>query len=105
MFRLNPSKPANPFFFTVLIGLTAAALLRPCPAQADAGLDAYNFARGLYKAERWLQAEEAFRQFQAKFPKHEQIPFGKLYLGLSQIQLEKHSAGRDTLEVFIKDYP
>lgn len=105
MFRRNPSKPSNLFSFAVLLGLTAATLLQPRPVQADAGLDAYNFARGLYKAERWLQAEEAFRKFQADYPKHEQIPFGKLYLGLSQIQLEKHSAGRDTLDTFIKDYP
>ena len=105
MFRRNSSKPSKLISFAVLLGLTAATLLQSSPARADAGLDAYNFARGLYKAERWLQAEEAFRKFQADFPKHEQIPFGKLYLGLSQIQLEKHSAGRDTLDAFIKDYP
>ncbi len=105
MLRRNSSKPSNLISFAVLIGLAAATLLQTSPAHADAGLDAYNFARGLYKAERWLQAEEAFRKFQADFPKHEQIPFGKLYLGLSQIQLEKHSTGRDTLDAFIKDYP
>ncbi len=105
MFRRKTSKPSNLISFAVFVGLTAATLLQTSPVHADAGLDAYNFARGLYKAERWLQAEEAFRKFQTDFPKHEQIPFGKLYLGLSQIQLEKHSAGRDTLDAFIKNYP
>lgn len=105
MFRRNSSSPSPLISFIVLLSLASATFLRPNSARADAGLDAYNFARGLYKAERWLQAEEAFRKFQAEFPKHEQIPFGMLYLGLSQIQLEKHSAGRDTLDAFIAKYP
>jgi cellulose synthase operon protein C len=105
MLRRDSSRPSNFFAFVLLLSVAAAASLQPCLARADAGLDAYNFARGLYKAERWLQAEEAFRKFQTEFPNHEQLPFGTLYLGLSQIQLENHSAGRDTLDAFIKKYP
>lgn len=105
MRRRNTSKPSDFFALILLSSVVTAALLSPRPARADAGLDAYNFARGLYKAERWLQAEEAFRKFQTEFSKHEQIPFGTLYLGLSQIQLEKHAAARDTLDGFIQKYP
>jgi TolA-binding protein len=105
MLRRDSLKPCNFFALVLLLSVAAAALLQPRPARADAGLDAYNFARGLFKAERWLQAEEAFRKFQAEFPNHEQIPFGTLYLGLSQIQLEKHADGRKTLDGFIQKYP
>ena len=105
MRRRNSSNPSSFVSFTLLLSVTAAALLQPEIARADAGLDAYNFARGLYKAERWLQAEEAFLKFRSEYPKHEQIPFGVLYLGLSQIQLEKHAAARETLDGFIQKYP
>ncbi|NQV25725.1 MAG: tetratricopeptide repeat protein [Rhodopirellula sp.] len=105
MLRRNLRKSSAVVSLRTSIVLLVVALLQPTLAFADAGLDAYNFARGLYKAERWLQAEEAFREFQTEFPKHEQIPFGTLYLGLSQIQLEKHADGRQTLESFIQKYP
>tara|TARA_R110002072_G_scaffold243821_2_gene403090 strand:+ start:68398 stop:71502 length:3105 start_codon:yes stop_codon:yes gene_type:complete len=105
MLSRNSRRPSSLVSFTLFLSVTIAALLHPDFARADAGLDAYNFARGLYKAERWLQAEEAFRKFQTEFPKHEQIPFGMLYLGLSQIQLENHAVARDTLDGFIQKYP
>jgi TolA-binding protein len=105
MLRRESSRRSNLIAFALLSGVTATAWLQPDIVRADAGLDAYNFSRGLYKAERWLQAEEAFRKFQTEFPKHEQIPFGTLYLGLSQIQLEKHADGRKTLDGFIQKYP
>lgn len=105
MFRRNFSKPSNLVYFVLLLGTSAATFSQPNVARADAGLDAYNFARGLYKAERWLQAEEAFLKFRSEYPKHEQIPFGTLFLGLSQIRLEKHAAARDTLDGYIQKYP
>ena len=105
MLRRNSFRPSSLVSLTLLLSVITAAILQPEFARADAGLDAYNFARGLYKAERWLQAEEAFRKFQTDFPQHEQIPFGTLYLGLSQIQLEEHGEARGTLDGFIKKYP
>lgn len=105
--RKLPQSSFTVFTVPVLLALSvfAGTFLQPVTVLADAGLDAYNFARGLYKAERWSLAEEAFRKFIAEHPKHEQIPFGTLYLGLSQIQLEKHADGRRTLESFIQKYP
>lgn len=91
--------------WSLTLGVLAGTLAQPTLTFADPGLDAYNFARGLHKAERWSLAEEAFRKFLTEHPKHEQVAFGTLYLGLSQIQLEKHADGRKTLEAFIKKYP
>ena len=105
MLRRKAPQPSAVIRLTLTLSLLAAALLQTRAAFADAGLDAYNFARGLYKAERWSLAEEAFLKFLADHPKHEQIPFGTLYLGLSQIQLEKHAEGRQTLDSFIQKYP
>jgi TolA-binding protein len=104
MLRRNSLKRYSVVSLTLLLSV-AFLSLQPKVAVADAGLDAYNFARGLYKAERWLQAEEAFLKFQSEYPKHEQIPFGTLFLGLSQIRLEKHAAARDTLDGYIRKYP
>lgn len=105
MLRRNSMKPSIAVRLTLFLSLMGGLLLQPPRASADAGLDAYNFARGLYRAERWSLAEEAFRKFLNEHPTHEQVPFGTLYLGLSEIQLEKHAQGRKTLESFIQKYP
>lgn len=103
--RRNPSKPSTSVRLALIVYVICSLMLCSSQAVADAGLDAYNFARGLYKAERWSLAEEAFRKFLTEHPDHEQVPFGTLYLGLSEIQLEKHAAGRKSLESFISRYP
>ena len=74
-------------------------------ACADAGLDDLNFARGLYKQERWGLAEEAFKKFATKYPEHEQLTLGVYYLGLTQFQLEHYKDARDTLSGFVKKFP
>lgn len=94
---------------STLIALTLAVVVSttilPRAIRADAGLDAYQFARGLYTAERWELAEDAFQKFLKNFPKHERISLGLLYLGLSQIQQEKHEPARRTLETFVSNNP
>ncbi|MDA0283691.1 MAG: tetratricopeptide repeat protein, partial [Planctomycetota bacterium] len=102
--RRNHGNPSTIVSLALLLSTLSGTVLQPAPAFADAGLDAYNFARGLYRAERWSLAEEAFRKFLSEHSKHEQVSFGTLYLGLSQIQIKKHADGRNTLEVFVQKY-
>jgi TolA-binding protein len=105
MLKRNSPRPSLFLCCGLMLGVLAGTLVQPTLVFADAGLDAYNFARGLYKAERWSLSEEAFRKFLTEHPNHEQVAFGTLYLGLSQCQLEKHAEGRKTLDAFIKKYP
>ncbi len=73
--------------------------------RADEGLDAFLAAKGLYQKERWSLAEDAFSKFLEKHPKHEQVPLGTYYLGLTQLQREKFDAARATLRGFVQKFP
>lgn len=77
----------------------------PSACQADAGLDEYNLAVGLYKQNRWSTAADRFRNFLKNHDKHEKVPLARLYLGLTLVNLEDFKAARNELRGFVKDYP
>ncbi len=68
---------------------------------ADDAADELKTARGLFQDKRWSLAEFAFRQFLVKHPKDAQVPLGTYYLGMSQLQLQKHADARTTLRSFV----
>lgn len=74
-------------------------------AAADAGLDDFKYAQGLYRQERWPLARDAFRQFLSKHPKHENVPLGTYFLGMTLLQLDRYEESRKTLRQFVKDNP
>ena len=88
----------------LLLGL-ALLLTMPHVAQADAALDEYNTAVGLYKQERWKPAATQFRGFLKANDKHEKAPLAKLYLGLTLVNLDDFTAARDELRAFVKQNP
>lgn len=73
--------------------------------QADQAADDYAAAVGFYKQNRWGFAEEAFKKFLKEHPRHERVPFARLYLGLVLTNQEKYQESRAVLEAFVKDYP
>ncbi len=75
------------------------------PVWADAPLDEYNTAVGLYKQDRWKPAAEQFRAFLKTYDKHEKAPLAKLYLGLTLINLDDYKTARDELRAFAKENP
>lgn len=77
----------------------------PPAAHADAALDEYNLAVGLYKQNRWSTAAERFRTFLKLYDKHEKVPLARLYLGLTLVNMEDFKAAREELRQFVKDYP
>lgn len=74
-------------------------------AYADAALDDYNLAVGLYKQTRWATAAERFRLFLKNHETHEKASLAQLYLGLTLVNLEDYRAARDELRLFLKTYP
>ena len=72
---------------------------------ADAAVDEYNFAVGLYKMNRWSQAADAFKEYLADHPQDAKVPYGRLYLGFSQVQLGKYQEAREELRGFVRGYP
>ena len=88
----------------LILGL-ALLVTVPSLARADAPLDEYNTAVGLYKQERWKPAATQFRAFLKAYDKHEKAPLAKLYLGLTLVNLEDFTAARDELRAFVKENP
>jgi len=74
-------------------------------AFADDAQDDYNLAAGLYKQSRWSLAATAFQAYLKKYPKHEKVPFAKLYLGLAFVNDKKYDPARKTLRIYVNDYP
>ena len=77
----------------------------PSVVRADAALDEYNTAVGLYKQDRWKPAAAQFRAFLKAYDKHEKAPLAKLYLGLTLVNLDHFTAARDELRAFAKENP
>lgn len=91
-----------------LSGLVSGAALPsvvPTVVRADAALDEYNLAVGLYKQSRWSTAADRFRAFLKTYEKHEKVPLARLYLGLTLVNMEDFKAAREELRGFVKDYP
>ena len=88
----------------LVMGLVLAFAM-PSVAWADAALDEYNTAVGLYKQERWKPASEQFRAFLKAHDKHEKVPLAKLYLGLTLVNLDDFKTARDELRAFAKENP
>ena len=74
-------------------------------ARADQASDDYAVAVGFYKQSRWGLAADAFKKFLTQNPKHERVPFARLYVGLSLTNLEKYDEARTILRAFVKDFP
>jgi TolA-binding protein len=74
-------------------------------ARADQAGDDYAAAVGFYKQSRWALAEETFKKFLKDYPKHERVPFARLYLGLALTNLEKYDEARTVLRAFVKEFP
>ncbi|MFM9963340.1 MAG: tetratricopeptide repeat protein [Planctomycetaceae bacterium] len=90
------------------LGITppeVSQFLGPQAAHADQAADDYAAAVGFYKQSRWGLAEETFQKFLKDHPKHERVPFARLYLGLALTNLEKYDEARTVLRAFVKDYP
>ena len=88
-----------------LLWVVALTSFFPARVWADAGLDEYNLAVGLYKQSRWETAAQRFRAFTKTYDKHEKMPLARLYLGLTLVNLEDYKAARDEFRTFVKDYP
>jgi len=90
----------------LVCGLMLAVL---CPTtatlHADEAADDYNLAVGLYKQSRWKLSADGFREFLGKHPEHTKVPYAKLYLGLTLINLKQYGDARDTLREYIRQYP
>ena len=88
----------------LVVGLSLL-LAMPSVARADAALDEYNTAVGLYKQARWKPAAEQFRAFLKTHGQHEKAPLAKLYLGLTLVNLDDFKTARDELRAFAKENP
>lgn len=73
--------------------------------QADAALDDYNFAIGLYQKSRWDLAADAFQKFLKQHADHPKAAYATLYLGLSLVNEQKYAPARDVLREFVRRYP
>lgn len=92
-------------FAVSVCGLAVLLCSTPAPLAADAALDDYNLAVGLYKQKRWELSAESFRKFAQKYPQHEKLPLARLYLGLTLVNADKFADARDVLRSYLKDYP
>ena len=86
-----------------------AAVLTVLPlvamGQSQSLPEEYRFATGLYQKQRWDLAADAFRQFLKKYPDHERVPYGRLYLGLTLVNADHLSDARQVLREYVRDYP
>jgi cellulose synthase operon protein C len=94
---------ASRLFLTVFLATTF--LVPFGSVRADEGDDDYKLALGLYQDKGWTFAEEAFQKFLKKHAEHPRSPLARLYLGLTQVQLEKYAKAAATLRDFIKKHP
>ena len=90
-------------WLTYLIFAMAVVLLGTRSSHADAGLDDYNVAVGLFKQSRWDQAAEQFRKFLKTYDKHEKSPLARLYLGLTLVQTKDLKSAREELRKFASE--
>ena len=72
---------------------------------ADDALDDYNLAVGLYNASRWTLAADTFRDYLKKHPQHVKVPYARLFLGLTLINLKQYDEARATLRTYVANYP
>lgn len=93
------------FLAGCLLASLALSCAFPPAVHADAAMDEYNLAVGLYKQARWSTAAERFRAFVKMFDQHEKVPLARLYLGLTLVNLEDFKNAREELRRFVKDYP
>ena len=89
-------------FAVVLLSVTA---LFPLVAHADQASDDYRAAVALYKQSRWELAADALGKFVQQHPKHDRVPFARLYRGLALVKVQKYADARDILRGFVRDYP
>ncbi len=87
------------------LGFCAGLCTAPQPIFADAALDDYNLAVGLYKQKRWELAAESFQKFVQGYKDHEKTPLARLYLGLTLVNAGKYTDARNVLRGYVKDYP
>ena len=106
MFVVGESRVSRwlPAWRGLVVGLILA-WATPSVVRADAALDEYNTAVGLYKQERWKPAAEQFRAFLKANGKHEKAPLAKLYLGLTLVNLDDFKTARDELRAFAQENP
>jgi len=83
----------------------AVAAALPILARAQSSPEEYRFATGLYKQQRWDLAADAFRKFLSKYPKHERVPYARLYLGMTLVNADKFADARQVLRDYVHDYP
>jgi TolA-binding protein len=103
---LRPERRPTPRLILALAVCGLALLLSSAQVlRADAPLDDYNLAVGLYKQKRWDLSADSFRKFVEKYPGHEKVPLARLYLGLTLVNADKFAEARDVLRGYLKDYP
>ncbi|MBM4074698.1 MAG: tetratricopeptide repeat protein, partial [Planctomycetes bacterium] len=102
---LNPNSPLIQSWSLRSFLLLALFFISPVLAFADAGLDDYNVAVGLYKQESWKKAETQFRDFLKTHSKHDKAPLARLYLGLALVNLDDFETARTELVRFVKENP
>ncbi|MBM83572.1 MAG: hypothetical protein CMJ78_23680 [Planctomycetaceae bacterium] len=90
--------------WAVFVALAFGQLFTPA-AFADQADDAYNFAVGLYKQNRWELAAGRFREYLKKHPQHSKVAYARLYLGLTLINVDKHADARKELRLFVAKNP
>lgn len=106
MLMLSPrSHVGRALVIFCVMACLASYFIAPPACRADAGLDEYNLAVGLYKQSRWSTAADRFRSFLKTYDKHEKVPLARLYLGLTLVNLEDYKSARNELRGFVKDYP
>ncbi len=96
---------AQSLVMAALIGGIGIVPPSPQVVRADQAADDYATAVGFYKQSRWSFAEEGFKKFLKDYPKHDRVPFARLYLGLALTNLEKYAEARTVLRAFVKDFP
>ena len=76
---------------------TPSALLAQQTAQADAALDLFYSANGLYNRSLYTLAADQYQEFAAKYPNHEKAKSAQLGLGLSYFGMGKYAEAEPLL--------
>jgi len=95
-------RPRGRSMLCMLIFLTLAF---GAVSPAQAGVDDYNLAIGLYKKSRWELARDAFAKFLKENPGHRKVPSAQLYYGMTLRNLRKYDESRKMLRTFIQKSP
>jgi len=100
------SRPRPPYFYALLLLLTAQLLLVSSPqAWAAPADDEYTLGITLYGQKRWDLAAETLKNYLDTYPNHENVPLGKLYLAQSYVNQQKYTEARQILRDFLKQHP